>query len=98
MLTKTLLLAFSGLAALASAASTPGCLIGAVNSYDDVSDISGICKQKDAATTIAKVCGDKTEAALAAFADVCNGVGVDVCKSSQFSLIVYAETFLSLFL
>jgi hypothetical protein len=85
MLSKTLLIAFAAVATLASAASPPACLLGAVNTYDDVSDIAGICKEKDATTQIAKACGDgKTSAALSAFADICNEAGVEVCMCCLF--------------
>ncbi|KAF2653406.1 hypothetical protein K491DRAFT_680597 [Lophiostoma macrostomum CBS 122681] len=80
MLSKTLFLALAAVASIASAASPPACLLGAVNNYDDVSDIAGICKEKDASKQIAKVCGDKASVALSAFADVCNKVGVEVWK------------------
>lgn len=59
-------------------ASPPGCLLGAVNSYDDPSNIAGVCKEKDATSKIAKLCGDSSKDALAAFADICNSAGVKV--------------------
>jgi hypothetical protein len=81
MLTRTLLTtAFFALASFASASSPPGCLLGAVNTYSDPSDLKAVCSEKDAAQTISKFCGDKTKDAMEAFADICNGQGVKVCK------------------
>jgi hypothetical protein len=80
MFSKTLLLAaFSALAALATAASPPGCLLGAVNSYENPVDIAAVCKDKDATSKIAGFCGDATKTALSAFAEICEAKGVKVC-------------------
>jgi len=59
-------------------ASPPGCLLGAINTYDTPSDLAAVCKSKDATTNIQKFCGDKTADALSAFADICNSAGVEV--------------------
>lgn len=75
----TLFLAFAAVSSLASAASPPGCLLGAVNTYSDPADIAAVCKARDATTKIQKFCGDDTKDALSAFADLCNGAGVKVC-------------------
>jgi hypothetical protein len=77
----TLFFAFAAVASVARAASPPGCLLGAVNTYDKPADISAVCKSKDATTKIAKYCGDDTDAALEAFADICNAKGVEVSTS-----------------
>lgn len=79
----TLFFAFAAVASVARAASPPGCLLGAVNTYDKPADISAVCKSKDATTKIAKYCGDDTDAALEAFADICNAKGVEVCEYPQ---------------
>ncbi|KAH8730169.1 hypothetical protein GQ44DRAFT_607484 [Phaeosphaeriaceae sp. PMI808] len=67
-------------------ATPPGCLLGAVNSYDDPANVKSICSEKDVAKTVSKFCGDSTRQALEALADVCNGAGVkistDVPKST----------------
>jgi hypothetical protein len=86
MLARTLFTATFFALASFTIATPPGCLLGAVNSYDDPADVKSVCSEKDAAKTIAKFCGDSTKDALAAFADICNGAGVkvstDVPKSS----------------
>ncbi|KAJ4357825.1 uncharacterized protein N0V89_002401 [Didymosphaeria variabile] len=79
MFTKTLFaVAFAAVASVASAASPPGCLLGAVNTYDTPSDIKAVCSAKDITTQISKKCGDKAEDALSALADICNDAGVKV--------------------
>lgn len=81
MLARVLFTAsFFALASFTVAAPPPGCLLGAVNSYDDPADVSSVCRSKDASKTIAKFCGDSTKDALSAFADICNDAGVKVCK------------------
>ena len=85
MLFNTLFAAtFLALTSFTVAAPPPGCLLGAVNSYEDPSDVKSVCEAKDASKTIAKMCGDDTKAALSAFADICNTAGVKVCKSKCF--------------
>jgi hypothetical protein len=61
-------------------ASPPGCLLGAVNQYEDPADIQAVCKAKDLSEKVAEICGDDAEAAMEAIADICNDVDVDVCK------------------
>jgi len=73
----TFFLAFVAIAKLSSAA-VPGCLLGAINQYEDPADIKAVCQSKDAQTKIQKFCGDGTSDALSAFADVCNKAGVKV--------------------
>jgi len=63
-------------------ASPPGCLLGAVNQYEDPSDIKAVCKSKDLSSKVAELCGNDAEAAMEAIADICNDVDVDVCKYS----------------
>jgi hypothetical protein len=88
MLFNTLFAAtFLALTSFTVAAPPPGCLLGAVNSYKDPSDVKSVCEAKDASKTIAKMCGDDTKAALSAFADICNTAGVKVCKSNCVYLI-----------
>ncbi|KAF2441623.1 hypothetical protein P171DRAFT_434278 [Karstenula rhodostoma CBS 690.94] len=70
--------AFAAVASVASAASPPGCLLGAVNTYDTPSDIKAVCSAKDITTQISQKCGKKAEDALAALADICNDAGVKV--------------------
>ncbi|KAF2266689.1 hypothetical protein CC78DRAFT_578002 [Lojkania enalia] len=78
MLSKSaLLFAFVAIARVAVAAP-PGCLLGAVNTYKSPYDVGAVCKAKDATQKIAKYCGDSTEDALSAFADICNDAGVKV--------------------
>lgn len=79
MFSKTLFtLAFAAVASVVSA-SPPGCLLGAVNTYDKPSDIKAVCSAKDISTQIVQKCGDKAQDALSALADICNDAGVKVC-------------------
>lgn len=78
MLAKTIFAAtFLALAQFA-VATPPGCLLGAVNTYDDASDIKTVCKSKDLSSQVEKYCGDSAEAAMEALADICNDAGVKV--------------------
>ena len=78
MLTKTIFTATFFALASFTVATPPGCLLGAVNTYDTPADLKSVCSAKDATTTIAKFCGGSTKQALEAFADICNGAGVKV--------------------
>ncbi|PSN63947.1 hypothetical protein BS50DRAFT_576579 [Corynespora cassiicola Philippines] len=79
MYSKTIFVAaFAAIASVASAATPPSCLLGAVNSYDKPADLKAICESKDATSKISKICGDAKADALEAFADICNGQGVKV--------------------
>ncbi|KAL5120130.1 hypothetical protein ACEQ8H_001955 [Pleosporales sp. CAS-2024a] len=69
--------AFVALAPLVSA-TPPACLLGAVNSYSDPSDMKSVCSAKDISSTVVKFCGNNAKDALSALADVCNGAGVKV--------------------
>jgi hypothetical protein len=80
MLSRTLLTATLFALASFTAAAPPGCLLGAVNTYADPADVKSVCQSKDAAQTIQKFCGDATKDALSAFAEICMGAGVKVCK------------------
>lgn len=81
MYTRTIVLTLAAtLATFASAASPPGCLLGAVNTYKDPADISAVCKDKDAASKVAKYCSENAEIAWEAFVDICGEEGVKVCK------------------
>ena len=89
MYSKTIFVAaFAAIASVASAATPPSCLLGAVNSYDKPADLKAICESKDATSKISKICGDAKADALEAFADICNGQGVKVC-TSRFYLPTY---------
>ena len=59
-------------------ASPPGCLLGAVNQYEDPSDIKAVCKAKDLSEKVAEICGDDAKDAMAAIAEICNDADVDV--------------------
>jgi hypothetical protein len=84
MLARTLFTTtFFALASFA-VASPPGCLLGAINTYDDPSNMKAVCSEKNAAQTIQKFCGDSSQEALEAFADICNGAGVKVCKCTRY--------------
>lgn len=81
MFSKTIFIAaFAAVASIASAASPPACLLGAVNTYSDPADISAVCKSKDINSKVSKYCGDATADAMEALAEICNKAGVKVCK------------------
>ncbi|KAF2872679.1 hypothetical protein BDV95DRAFT_594004 [Massariosphaeria phaeospora] len=83
MFSKTaLFLAFTALTQLVAAAPPPACLLGAVNQYDDPSDLSAVCGSDDATSKISKLCGDAADDALKAFADICESAGVEVSSDS----------------
>jgi hypothetical protein len=66
-------------------AAPPACLLGAINTYPDPSDVKSVCTAKDVTSTVIKYCsGDSTKPALSAFADICNAAGVKVCKYCRF--------------
>lgn len=78
MLAKTIFAAtFFALAQL-TIATPPGCLLGAVNTYDDPVNVKAVCKEKNLSSTVEKFCGDATKSAMAALADICNDSGVKV--------------------
>ncbi|KAF2704836.1 hypothetical protein K504DRAFT_461089 [Pleomassaria siparia CBS 279.74] len=75
----TLFFAFAAVAKMAVAASTPpSCLLGAINTYSDPSDLKTICESKDVQSKISSACGDSTKAALSALAETCNSVNIKV--------------------
>ncbi|KAH9876138.1 hypothetical protein J1614_004017 [Plenodomus biglobosus] len=81
MLAKTIFAAtFLALAQFA-VATPPGCLLGAVNTYDDPSDIKTVCKSKDLSSKVEKYCGDSASTAMSALADICNEQGVKVATA-----------------
>ena len=91
MLAKTIFAAtFLALAQFA-VATPPGCLLGAVNEYDDPSDIKSVCKEKGLSSKVATFCGDNTEAALEALADICNDQGVKICMYHPFRNVIEEE-------
>jgi len=73
-------LAFFAIAKLATA--TPACLLAAINTQDDPSKVSDICKSSKMEPTIISYCGDNTQQALSDFASVCKGVGVAVSSAA----------------
>jgi hypothetical protein len=81
MFSKTIFIAaFAAVASIASAASPPACLLGAVNGYSDPADVGAVCKNKDITSKVSQFCGDATADALEALSDICNKAGVKVCK------------------
>ncbi|KAF2848947.1 hypothetical protein T440DRAFT_469698 [Plenodomus tracheiphilus IPT5] len=81
MLAKTIFAAtFLALAQFA-VATPPACLLGAVNTYDDPSDIKTVCKSKDLSSKVEKYCGDSASTAMDALADICNEQGVKVATA-----------------
>lgn len=61
-------------------AATPGCLLQAVNTQTEPSDLSAVCGNgaRDVQAYIAKNCGDFEDAAQKAFVDTCSSAGTSV--------------------
>ncbi|CAK3865903.1 Hypothetical predicted protein [Lecanosticta acicola] len=75
------------LSAHVAVATPPACLIAAVNTQDDPSDLKSVCG--DGASVVKKYissnCGDSQDAANSAFMDVCKDAGVTVSSSASSS-------------
>ena len=58
----------------------PACLLDAVNTQDEPSDLGAICgnDSKDVQAAIASLCGDNQSVAQSAFAATCSGAGSSV--------------------
>jgi hypothetical protein len=78
---SALVLTFFVIAKLATA-TPPACLLAAINTQDDPSEVSDICKSSKMEPTIISYCGDNTQQALSDFASVCKGVGVTVSSAA----------------
>ncbi|KAF2100701.1 hypothetical protein NA57DRAFT_74299 [Rhizodiscina lignyota] len=86
LFSKTIALAAIALFQIA-AAIPPACLLGALNSQQNLGDIKGICSNgaSDIQKGIAQLCGDNSDAAMKSFADTCKqvaGVSVSTAASS----------------
>lgn len=86
MFSKTaIFLAFVAVAEFATA-TPPACMLETINTVKEQWKIEDVCKTKDITQKMAKLCGDNTKVALAAFADICNkeaGVKVDTAIPSS---------------
>lgn len=91
MLGKTLFVATFLALAQFTIATPPGCLLGAVNEYEDPADVKSVCKEKDLSSKVATFCGDDAEAALEALADICNDQGVKVATDIPTSTSVSSK-------
>lgn len=73
--------ALFAVAAQVAVAAPPACLLAAVNTQDDPSDMKAVCG--DGASEVKKYlssnCGDNTDAANDAFEEQCKDAGVSVC-------------------
>jgi len=58
----------------------PACLLDAVNTQDEPSDLAAICgnESKDVQQAIASLCGDNQSVAQSAFIATCSGAGSSV--------------------
>ncbi|RMZ66172.1 GPI anchored cell wall [Pyrenophora seminiperda CCB06] len=82
MLGRTVFAAtFFALAQFAVAAP-PGCLLGAVNQFNDPSDIKAVCSAKDLKEKVSGICGGDAQAAMEALADICNAAGVKLSAAN----------------
>jgi len=81
MLAKTVIAAAWLALAQFAVATPPGCLLSAVNTYDDPSDIKTVCKSKDLSSKVEKLCGSSASSAMSALADICNDQGIKVASA-----------------
>jgi len=68
-------------AAKLAVAIPPACLLGALMNNDDPSQVSTVCKNSKMPGYISDVCGDNTQIAMTAFANVCKEAGVKVAST-----------------
>jgi len=76
---RLLLLALLAIIAQVAVATPPACVLAAVNTQPDPSNLKAVCSGDNATTVeqyICKNCKDNTDAALSAYADVCESTGV----------------------
>jgi len=80
---STFLFAFFAISRLALA-TPPACLLAAVNTQDDPTDMQSICghNASDLQSFLNKNCGDNKKAALSAFSDVCQSAGITVHEAT----------------
>jgi len=76
--------AFLAVAKLA-VATPPACMLAAIMTQDDPSKVEDICKNGKMSGYISSACGDDTQVAMNAYADVCKQAGVKVAASSSSS-------------
>jgi len=72
--------AFLAVAKLA-VATPPACMLAAIMTQDDPSKVEDICKNGKMSGYISSACGDDTQVAMNAYADVCKQAGVKVATS-----------------
>jgi len=72
--------AFLAVAKLA-VATPPACMLAAIMTQDDPSKVEDICKNGKMSGYISSACGDNTQVAMNAYADVCKQAGVTVATS-----------------
>jgi len=77
---KTALLPLLALAVRVIAGSPPACLLSAVNTQDDPSDLSSVCGNEatDVQQAIASLCGDNQSVAQSDFIATCSAAGSSV--------------------
>jgi hypothetical protein len=80
MLGRTIFAATFFALAQFTVATPPGCLLGAVNQYEDPVDIKEVCKAKDLSSKVADICGDDADAAMSALKEICGDADVEICK------------------
>jgi len=77
---STIFLAFLAVAAQVVAAGNPACMLGAINSQPDPSDMSAVCgsNASKVQTQIQSICGANAAAAQKAFISACSDAGKTV--------------------
>jgi len=63
-------------------ATPPACLLAAVNTQQDPSDLSTVCKAPEVLSTLKSACHDEYSTALTAYKSICKGAGITVSAPS----------------
>lgn len=73
--------ALFAVAAQVAVAAPPACLLAAVNTQDDPSDMKAVCSggASEVKKYLSSNCGDNADAANSAFEEQCKDAGVTVC-------------------
>lgn len=64
-------------------ATPPACLLAAVNTQQDPSDLKSVCKASEVMSTLKSACHGDYNTAMAAYKSVCKGAGVTISAPSS---------------
>lgn len=88
--------ALFAVAAQVAVAAPPACLLAAVNTADDPSDMKAVCDSGAAGVKkyMSSNCGDNLDAANSAFEEACKDAGVTVCTYPSLTSAVSVACFI----